>query len=411
MDNCKDGLCMIDDVKRINNSEFGLTEFGFRRKLYPECVADRIKRAKKVFGVNIDTSETSFLGKLIRNISWDEAYLWELAEDVYNAPFVNSAKGTGLDNVGMYLTITRRPATKSKTIVTIYGDDGIVIPKGFKVGTKKGIVFETLEDATINNGSVDVYVESIGAGKGNNVDKETITEILNPTLGIDKVINTEASVGGLNVETDNEFRQRYKKSYSKAGGSTIPAITAALLDMDKIVDCESRENDTMETIDGIPPKSVACFVYGGEDDRDIANTIYNNKAGGIQAFGDIVIDITDEKGVVHHIGFTRAKVEEILVKLKIKKDKDYKGDEVVKRAILNYIGGKDQDGIEYAGLKLGEDVVLSKVLGRAMCLGGIADIEAYISKDGQNWQQANIEIARASIAKTSPEKVVIEYVS
>lgn len=410
MNNCKDGLCMIDDVKKINNSEFGLTEFGFRRKLYPECVADRIKRAKKVFGVNIDTSETSFLGKLIRNLSWDEAYLWELAEDVYNAPFVNSAEGTALDNVGMYLTITRRPATKSKTIIKIYGDDGIVIPKGFKVGTKKGVVFETLEDATINGGSVDVYVESIGAGKENNVDKETITEILNPALGVDKVINKEAAVGGLNTETDNEFRERYKKSYSRVGGSTVPAITAALLDIDKVVDCEVRENVTMETIDGIPPKSVACFVYGGED-KDIAKTIYDNKAAGIQAFGDIVIDIKDDKEEVHKIGFTRAKVEEIFVKLKIKKDKEYKGDDAVKRAIINYIGGKDQDGIEYAGLKLGEDVIHSKVLGRAMCLGGIADIEAFISTDGKDWKEANIEIARASIAKTSPEKVVIEYVS
>lgn len=410
MDNCKDGLCMIDDVKKINNSEFGLTEFGFRRKLYPECVADRIRRAKKVFGVNIDTSETSFLGKLIRNLSWDEAYLWELAEDVYNAPFVNSAEGTALDNVGMYLTITRRPATKSKTIITIYGDDGVVIPKGFKVGTKKGIVFETLEEATISGGSADVYVESIGAGRNNNVDEEAITEILNPALGVAKVINKEAAVGGLNTETDNEFRERYKKSYSRVGGSTVPAITAALLDIDKVVDCEVRENVTMEIIDEIPPKSVACFVYGGED-KDIAKTIYDNKAAGIQAFGETVIDITDKKGAVHHIGFTRAKVEEIFVKLKIKKDKDYKGDEAVKRAILNYIGGKDQDGIDYAGLKLGEDVIHSKVLGRAMCLGGIADIQAFISTDGENWKEANIEIARVSIAKTSPEKVVIEYVS
>ncbi|CAG7592071.1 hypothetical protein PEPTYR26121_01486 [Peptoniphilus tyrrelliae] len=169
MDNCRDGVCTIDDFKKIDNRDYGLTKFGFRRKLYPECVADRIKRARKVFGVNIDTSETSFLGKLIRNLSWDEAYLWELAEDVYNAPFVNSAEGTALDNVGMYLTITRRPATKSKTIVTIYGKDDVIIPKGFKVATKKGIIFETLEDATISGGSVDVYAESIGAGKNNNV--------------------------------------------------------------------------------------------------------------------------------------------------------------------------------------------------------------------------------------------------
>lgn len=410
MDNCKDGVCSIDDVKKIDNTGYGLTEFGFRRKLYPECVNDRIKRARKVFGVNIDTSETSFLGKLIRNLSWDEAYLWELAEDVYNAPFVNSATGTSLDNVGMYLTITRRPATKSKVLLTIYGTDGTVVNKGFRVSNKNGIIFETIEDVVISNGEAVVYAESIGNGKINNVTAESLTEILNPAFGIDKVINKEESVGGLDTETDNEFRERYKKSYSRVGGSTVPAITAALLDIDKVVDCEVRENVTMEEIDGIPPKSVACFVYGGED-KDIAKTIYDNKAAGIQAFGETIIDIKDKKGMVHKIGFTRAKVVDIYVKLKIKKDKDYKGDEAVKRAILNYIGGKDSDGVLYSGLKLGEDVIASKVLGRAMCLGGIADMKIYISTDNRNWKQSNIDIARNYIAKTSPERIVIEYES
>ena len=55
MDNCKDGICSIGDVAKIDNRGYGLTKYGFRRKLYPECVADRIKRARKVFGVNIDT--------------------------------------------------------------------------------------------------------------------------------------------------------------------------------------------------------------------------------------------------------------------------------------------------------------------------------------------------------------------
>lgn len=410
MDNCKDGLCNIENVQKIDNKNYGLTEYGFRRKLYPECVADRIARAKKVFGVNIDTSETSFLGKLIRNLSWDEAYLWELAEDVYNSPFVNSAEGTALDNVGMYLTITRRPATKAKVILTFYGKEGTIIPKGFRVSTKNNIMFETLDDAVISGESVEVPAVSIGAGKGNNVNSKTITEIVNPTFGIDSVINLDDAEGGLDIETDNEFRERYKKSYSRVGGSTVPAITAALLDIDKVVDCEVRENVTMETVDGIPPKSVACFVYGGED-KEIADVIYQNKAAGIQAFGETVVDITDGKEETHHIGFTRAKVQDIWVKLKITKDKDYKGDDAVKRAVLNYIGGKDTDGIEYAGLKLGEDVILSKVLGRVMCMGGVADIDAYISTDGKSYVQTNIDIARNAIAKTSPDKVVIEYVS
>ena len=149
MDKCDNGVCLIEDVQKINNAGYGLTKYGFRRKLYPECVADRIARAKKVFGVNIDTSETSFLGKLIRNLSWDEAYIWELAEEVYTSTFVNSAEGTALDNVGMYLTISRRPATRSKVILTVYGDDETIVHKGFRVATKSGVIFETIEDAII----------------------------------------------------------------------------------------------------------------------------------------------------------------------------------------------------------------------------------------------------------------------
>lgn len=410
MDNCKDGLCMIGNVQEIDNSKYGLSRYGFRRKLFPECLADRIARAKKVFGVNIDTSETSFLGKLIRNLSWDEAYLWELAEDVYNSPFVNSAQGTALDNVGMYLTISRRPATKSKVLLKIYGDQGTKIPKGFQVATKDNVLFETLEEATIAGESVEVPAVSIGAGKGNNVPEETITEIINPTFGIDRVVNIDKAEGGLDLETDNEFRERYKKSYSRVGGSTVPAIRAALLDIDKVVDCEVRENVTMETVDGIPPKSVACFVYGGED-KEVAQAIFENKAAGIQAFGSKIVKVRDDKGESHSIGFTRAQVQDIWVKLVITKDKDYKGDQAVKRAILNYIGGKDLDGIEYPGLKLGEDVIQSKVLGRVMCMGGVEDIEVFISTNNRDWKKTNIEIARATTAKTSPEKVVIEYVS
>ena len=409
MDKCDNGVCLIEDVQKINNAGYGLTKYGFRRKLYPECVADRIARAKKVFGVNIDTSETSFLGKLIRNLSWDEAYIWELAEEVYTSPFVNSAEGTALDNVGMYLTISRRPATRSKVILTVYGDDETIVHKGFRVATKSGVIFETIEDAIITGGKVNIPAVSIGAGKEFNVLDKTITEIVNPTFGVNKVENAEKAEGGLDIETDNEFRERYKKSYSRVGGSTVPAITAALLDIDKVVDCEVRENVTMETIAGIPPKSIACYVFGGEDE-EIAQTIYQNKAAGIQAFGDKYVSIQDKKtGVVTKIGFTRAKVVDTYVKLKLKKGENYKGDDAVKRAILNYIGGADTDGINYRGLKLGEDVVFSKVVGAVMCLGGVDDVEVELSTDGKTYKPESLVIESASIARTAPSRIVISY--
>lgn len=388
---------------------YGVTPYGFRRKLYAEALAERMFRAKEVFGVNIDLSETSFLGKLIRNMAWDEAGLWERIEEVYFSAFVNSSEGTGLDNVGQYLTITRRPAVKSKGILTIKGVDGTKIPKGFRVTTKSGVIFETTDDAIITNGQVDVAIVSVAAGKSNNVAENSITEIVNPSFGINSIVNVKATEGGLDTETDKEFRERYKKSYSRGGGSTVPALTAALLDIDSVVDAEVVENVTMETVNGIPPKSVACYVFGGSDEA-VAEAIFQNKAAGIEAFGDHYVDQEDTKGRKHKIGFTRAKVEDVYVNLKLVKDENYKGDDAVKRAVLNYIGGIDEDGIEYAGLKLGNDVILSKVIGAVMCLGGVADVAVELSKDGRTYKEATVEIASNHIARTAPSKVMIRYV-
>ncbi len=400
---------MDKEIMRISDGKYGVTKYGFRRKLYSEALQERITRAKRVFGVNIDTSETSFLGKFIRNAAWDEAILWEEIEKVYKSAFVGDAEGSNLDGVGQYLTITRRPAVKAKGLVKFTGRDDTLIPDGFRVGTPDGRLYETVEIAYIKSGSAEVAVRSIGAGKKYNANIGEVTEIINPTFGIESVDNLVPIEGGLDLETDEEFRERYKKSYSRGGGSTLPALTAAILDIDDVVDAEIRENTTMETIDGMPPKSVACFVFGGTDD-EIAETVYKNKPAGIEAFGEIVKNIEDTKGNKHRIGFTRARTDEIYLKVSLKKGEDYKGDEAVKRAIINYIGGTDSDGIAYNGLKLGKDVILSKVIGSMMCLGGVDDVVVTMGKDKKSLEEKSITIDSKAIARTKPESIEIAYV-
>lgn len=398
-------------ITEFKSEDYGVTEYGFRRKLYSECLAERITRAREVFGVKIDTSETSLLGKLIRNAAWDEAYLWELAEAVYMSPFVNSAEGTGLDAVGQYLTITRRPATKSKGIITVFGKADTLVPAGFRVATSGGVEYLTTKLAYIgSNGRVDIPIESVIAGRNTNAQSEEINQIVNPTMGIDRVTNKDYTEGGMNVETDEEFRLRYKKSYSRVGGSTVPAMTAALLDINEVVDCEVRENVTMNEIDGVPPKSVACFVFGGTDD-DIAKTIYDNKPAGIEAYGEIYKWIEDNKGVKHKIGFTRAREVKIKVDIKLKKTDDYPGDDIIKRTVLAYIGGVDDANIEYGGLKLGEDVIYNKLIAKILCPGGVSDAQVSVGPSPDyKMVKETIDIGRNEIAVTSLDLIGISYV-
>ena len=55
-------------------------------------------------------------------------------------------------------------------------------------------------------------------------------------------------------------------------------------------------------------------------------------------------------------------------------------------------------------------MVISKIMSSVMCLQGIKDIEVEVSLDGKTYQTTNLEIAKKEIAKTSYDKVVINYV-
>lgn len=391
--------------------KFGVTIDGFRRKTYNEILSDLQARAKEVFGDNINLSNTSFLGMWLQNEAWEIAELWELAEDVYYSPFVDTSEGSSLDGVGKYITIGRKPNTKSKGVVVIEADKGTRFPKTFRVSDENvSKVFETTKDVTVDETEVvEIPIISIHSGLDMNVEPYFITKAVNPIPGIKKIYNKEPTIGGANTETDKEFRERYYRSASKGGSSTREAVEAALLDMDDVIDAFVDENDTMEYLDDIPPKCLAPYAFGSEDEK-IAKTILKAKAGGIRSYGTTEVLVMDSKGVEHIIGFTRPTVRYIYVRLNITKDKGYPGDDVVTRAVLNYIGGEDKEGISYKGLKLGENVVISKIMSSVMCLQGIKDIEVEISLDGETYQITNLEIAKKEIAKTSYDKVVINYV-
>ena len=252
-------------------------------------------------------------------------------------------------------------------------------------------------------------IKAIDTGIKTNVSAKRIIEIVNPISGIKQVYNNEATTNGLDTESDKDFRERYYRSVSLGGSSTRESVEAGILNIPNVTDAFVEENETMEYIDDVPPKSLAPYVFGG-DDTIIAETILKSKAGGIRSFGTTEIEVQDTQEKTHVIGFTRPSIKEIYINLNITKDIGYPGDEVVKRAVINYIGGTDNDEIEYKGLKLGENVVISKLMASVMCLKGIKDIEVEVSLDNVNFISENLEIQKKEIARTTFDKVVIEYV-
>lgn len=378
---------------------------------YRDILEELHRKARETYGNDIDLSNNSFLGMWLQNEAWELATMWELAEDVYFSPFIDYNEGLSQDGTGKYISITRKPATRSRGVITIDGEQGFIVPKGFRVADERlNKIFETTEAAEfITTGEIDVPIVSIGVGLDQNVPPNTLVKIVNPIDGLYEVYNRDATIDGAGIESDSEFRERYARSTSRGGSSTRVSVEATILDMVEVVDAYVIENDTMDPMGDIPPKSLAPYVFGG-DDTEIAEVILSAKAGGIRSYGSTELTVQDSKGAEHVIGFTRPNVVDVYVKVNLVKDSGYPGDAVVTRAILNYIGGEDSDGLYYKGLRLREDVVIAKVSSSVMCLQGIKDLQVELSTDDSSYVQSNISIAQDEIAKTKHDKVVINYV-
>lgn len=387
---------------------FGLNSNGFNRMRYADIIAEMNSRAKSVFGADVNLSEHSPLGMFFKVIAFSMAVIWQLAEYVYYGAYKDTAEGYQLDGVCQYIGITRKPASYATGTVTFTGTVGTVIPLQFLVSTGT-YQFWTQRIATIpSGGTVDVPIRAIELGNTSNVLANTITTIVNPLTGVTAVTNALATTGGADVETDEALRARYDESISLGGASTTSAIEAELLQVQNVVDARVIENVTMATVDGIPAKSFESTVYGGTN-ADIADAIYRTKAAGVQAFGDIIVPITDDYGQVHNIGFSRVAEIIVYVNVALTTDDDFPVDGMttIETNIIKYIGGTDADSTKYYGLGLGDDVVYTKIIGICHSVAGVTDVTVTLSTDNITFTAANVAIATGEVAVTDYAKVVI----
>jgi len=397
-------------------SDFGLTNKGFKRKRFADIIAGMESQAKNLFGPDVNLSAASPLGIFIRLIAWPLATLWSLAEDIYNSAFIDSAEDYNLDKVGKYIGISRLPAQKAflkidgtPADVIISGQEGTFIPAGFLISTQDEVTFRTLENATIDGtGRAQPTIEAVEPGTSGNVAANTITVILNPISGVESVTNPDEVTGGRDEETNAEFRERYDKSISKGGSSTAESVEASLLELSGVRDALVEVNETMEDVDGIPPKSLAPTVFGG-DNEEIAQAIFETKAGGIQSFGDIQVQVLDKRGNPHTIGFSRPTEIPIYVDIALTTNSNFPADGAtqIRTDVIKHIGGLDADGSEYDGLGQDEDVIYTKIIGIVHDTPGVDDVTVQIGTDQAALAAANVPIGTREVATTDYNKVVV----
>ena len=146
----------------------------------------------------------------------------------------------------------------------------------------------------------------------------TITEIVSTVEGWDSCVNLIAPIKGRLTQTDAEARTSYQERVALRGQTTVDSIVSALYsDVDGVTFADGYQNDNDEPDeDGRPPHCIEIVVQGGLDD-EVANTIWTNKAGGINTHGTYYAYATDTTGRRQYVEFTRVKDIYLLLSVRI----------------------------------------------------------------------------------------------
>lgn len=133
-----------------------------------------------------------------------------------------------------------------------------------------------------------------------------VSKMVNNIAGFEAVTNLLDPVYGRERETDIELRQSYIAKSALRSNTMIESIVAELLNnIDSVESASGYENDTDETDErGLPPHSIEIIVEGGNND-DIAEAILRRKAGGIQTYGSIEVNVLGSYGDTIPVRFNR----------------------------------------------------------------------------------------------------------
>ncbi len=360
-------------------NEFGLTEKGFIRKRYAEIWTDMQATARAIWGDNINLNENSPLGMFCRLNAWEIANAWQVAEDVFFSAFVDFAEGHQLDLVCQYIGINRTPAMPAQGTIKFTGTvDGTTIPLGTRVATEEGIIFATKEEAYITGGEANVKIEAEEPGEGGNLEAGVITKLLDSITNVSDTVTNEAPTAeGREVEADHDLRTRFKRSVQRPGKSTAGAIEGALMDIPEVWDAYVRENDLDESVTvgdvAIPRKSIYPLVHFG-DDEEIARTIYENKAAGIQSYAPlatgVTLEVADTKGITHTIGFDRPDEIYICIDADIETETGFPidGEAEIAELIESYLKGRG----------IGRDVIYTRIIAIVQTYPHVKDVPEMI---------------------------------
>lgn len=370
---------------------YGLTPQGFVLK--PQQVILDEMEAEQLATIDpaLDVSSDQEIGQLNGIMSRTFAKLWELLQSVYKTFDRDAAEGEALVQLGKLTGSIKNAATKatikatlvfSKTATLENGTHFVALESDSSIRFTPTLASTTYTAGTYTN--VAFIAETAGVLVAPAGD---VNAILTAVDGWDSCVSTSDATGGLPADGDPELRTSMALDVVATGASTIDAIVADVLALNKtqsgnpsfttIQTCKGFENRNDVTDgDGLPPHSFEILVYDGDtpgaDNADlIAQAIWDSKPAGIASFGQLQGNAVDKLGVSHTVFFTRvaAKLVYLIYDLDHDSSPPYVGPTVFKEQIV---------GLANELYKVpGSTVIAERVKALAFTQAGVTDVPAF----------------------------------
>ena len=292
---------------------FGVTNEGFILKRLVDIKNDLITALSTVtdpvsgesLTPDLDDEDDPLI-QIVNAFSDTIADAWEHLQLAYNQFDPLKASGAGLSGTVQLNALRRRAGVASQVVVVVTGTPYLVVDAGQQITTMDDTPVFELPAFEIGSGGTTIVVATCTENGPFDVATGTLVKILTPISGWTAVTNPGTAVVGSYEETDEELRARQQISTSNTAQTIPEAILAGLVNTDGVEFAKVYQNISLSTdLRGIPAKTLAAVVIGGEDD-DIAQILFDKiAAGGCDTYGDEEVVIEDSQGIEYTMRFVR----------------------------------------------------------------------------------------------------------
>ena len=292
---------------------FGISSAGFSLKRLADILDDMKSALQTVVDpvsgetLTIDLEdENDPLVQQINAFSDGLAECWEQLQLAYNQFDPLKCSGAGMNGTFQLNGLRRRAGVKSQVVVTITGTPGLTLEAGKQITTADDYPIFELPLCQIGIDGTEAVLATCTEYGDIEASAGTLVKILTPISGWTSVTNALDAVPGSEEETDTEFRARQQASTSYTAQTIPEAIAAGISALEGVTFVKVYQNINLTTDSrGIPAKSIAPIIVGG-DDEEIAQVLFEKLAcGGADCYGSTEETITDNQSIDYTMRFSR----------------------------------------------------------------------------------------------------------